>query len=142
MPSNLVTRTPRPERTQQERSETTTRALVAAARELFALRGYEDTLLDDVARAAGVTKGALYHHYAGKRELFRAVFEAEERQMMRTIAAAHAKERDPWKGFYAGCRAFLETLEPGTQRVTLIDGPAVLGAETVAEILDRYSMSL
>ena len=61
---------------------------------------------------------------------------------MRRIAAAHARERDPWKGFSAGCRAYLEALDPGIQRITLIDGPAVLGVDTVNEILDRYSMSL
>jgi AcrR family transcriptional regulator len=139
MPTRTLSR---PDRTQRERSETTIRALVDAARSLFARDGYEAASLDEVARLAGVTKGALYHHFGGKRELFLAVFEAEERRLMRTIAEAHGKERDPWKGFYAGCRAFLEALDPGVQQITLIDAPAVLGTEAVAEILDRYSMKL
>ena len=139
MPTRTLSR---PDRTQRERSETTIRALVEAARNRFARDGYEAASLDEVARLAGVTKGALYHHFGGKRELFLAVFEAEERRLMRTIAEAHGKERDPWKGFYAGCRAFLEALDPGVQQITLIDAPAVLGTEAVAEILDRYSMKL
>ena len=132
-----------PERTQRERSDATTTALVDAARELFARDGYETTLLDDVARAAGVTKGALYHHFGGKRELFRAVFEAEERRLMRMTAHASAAPRDPWKGFYEGCRAYLEAvLDPGVQRITLIDAPAVLGTEAVRQIEEQYAMSL
>lgn len=133
----------RPERTQRERSEATTRGLVDAARDLFAREGYEATSLDDVARRAGVTKGALYHHFEGKRELFQAVFESEERRLMRRIDAVHATERDPWKGFYEGCRAFLEAvLDPGVQRILLIEAPSVLGWETVREIQERYSMSM
>src|SRR5919106_5213633 len=128
-------KTARPERTQQERSDATIKALVEAARELFARDGYEATLLDDVARAAGVTKGALYHHFGSKRDLFRAVFEAEERGLMRMTAHVSAAHRDPWKGFYEGCRAYLEAvLDPGVQRISLIDAPAVLGSETVREI--------
>lgn len=130
-------------RTQRERSEETTRALVEAARELFARRGYEATLLEDVARSAGVTKGAMYHHFRGKRELFRAVFEREQRHLVRRIAAAHAGERDAWKGFHAGCRAYLEAcLDPGVQRILLVDGPSVLGWEDVRAIEERHSMAL
>ncbi|MEX2375064.1 MAG: helix-turn-helix domain-containing protein [Dehalococcoidia bacterium] len=137
------TKTSKPERTQQERSDATTKALINAARELFARDGYEATLLDDVARKAGVTKGALYHHFGGKRALFRAVFEAEERRLMRMTAHVSAKHADSWKGFYEGCRAYLEAvLDPGVQRITLIDAPAVLGFEIVREVEERYTMSL
>ena len=137
------TKAARQERTQQERSDATIKALVEAARELFARDGYEATLLDEVARSAGVTKGALYHHFGGKRELFRAVFEAEERRLMRITAHVSAKAADVWKGFYDGCRAYLEAvLDPAVQRITLIDAPAVLGSETVREIEERYALSL
>jgi AcrR family transcriptional regulator len=143
MPKQTADAAARSERTQRERSDATTKALVDAARELFARDGYEGTFLDDVARAAGVTKGALYHHFEGKRELFRAVFEAEERRLMRMVAAASAKQSDPWRGFYDGCRAYLEAcVDPSVQRITLIDAPAVLGGETVREIEERYAMSL
>ena|SRR5687767_15356794 len=140
----VKTRAPeRPGRTQSERSEATTTALVEAGRRLFARDGYEGANLDEVARTAGVTKGALYHHFANKRDLFRAVFEAEERALARTCAAAYTREADPWKGFYEGCRAFLDAcLDPGMQRITLVDAPAVLGWDAVREVEERYSMSL
>jgi AcrR family transcriptional regulator len=122
-------------RTQQERSETTVAALVGSARELFANDGYAATSLDAVASAAGVTKGALYHHFAGKRALFRAVYEHEQRQLVAAIGEAYARKADPWDAFEAGCRAFIESsLDPGLQRITLLDAPGVLGWEAIREI--------
>jgi AcrR family transcriptional regulator len=127
-------------RTQRERSETTTADLVAAARDLFAADGYAGTLLDDVVARAGVTKGALYHHFKGKKELFEAVFERETEQIADTVKAAYAREPDGWSGFHAGCRAFFEAcLDPGVQRIHLLDGPAVLGWDRVREIEDRHT---
>jgi AcrR family transcriptional regulator len=122
-------------RTQRERSETTVAALVAAARDLFANDGYAATSLDAVAGAAGVTKGALYHHFAGKRELFRAVYQHEQEQLVAAIRAAYAAEPDPWDAFEAGCRAFIESsLDPGLQRITLLDAPGALGWDAIREI--------
>jgi AcrR family transcriptional regulator len=130
-------------RTQAQRTEATTAQLVEAARSLFAANGYEGTALDDVVAAAGVTKGALYHHFGSKRDLFRAVFEHEELALARACHQAYAAERDSWTGFHAGCRAFLEaTLDPGVQRICLLDAPAVLGWETVHEIEAQYSLAM
>jgi AcrR family transcriptional regulator len=130
-------------RTQRERTEATTTHLLEAARSLFAADGYNATSLEDVVAAAGVTKGALYHHFASKRDLFRAVFENEERALARVCHEAYAREKDPWEGFYAGCTAFLEeSLDPGVQRIAVLDGPAVLGWEEVREIEARYSLSM
>jgi AcrR family transcriptional regulator len=121
--------------TQQERSEATTGALVEAARELFAADGYAATSLDAVVARAGVTKGALYHHFAGKRELFAAVFAAEQRKLSEVVAAAYGRHEDPWKAFEAGCRAFVEACqEAGVQRIFLLDAPAALGWEEIREI--------
>jgi AcrR family transcriptional regulator len=129
-------------RTQRERSETTTTQLVTAARELFAADGYAATLLDTVVDAAGVTKGALYHHFAGKRELFEAVFEREQQRLAEVSRAAYRRRRDPWAGFEEACRAFLDaSLDPGVQRITLLDGPAVLGWERLRAIEDRYTVA-
>jgi AcrR family transcriptional regulator len=129
-------------RTQRERSESTTGELVAAARELFAADGYAGTLLDDVVARAGVTKGALYHHFKGKRQLFEAVFEREQVRIARTVAAAYHAEPDRWSGLHAGCRAYFEEcLDPGVQRITLLDGPSVLGWERVREIEDRHTVA-
>lgn len=130
-------------RTQRERAEATSAELIESARRLFASDGYQATLLDDVVRAAGVTKGALYHHFRGKRELFRAIFEAEQEDLAAVVADAHRRERDPLDGFYAGCRAFLEaSLDPGVQRITLLDAPSVLGWEAMRDIEAGYSLAL
>ena len=129
-------------RTQRERSESTTTELVAAARELFAADGYAGTLLDDVVRRAGVTKGALYHHFKGKKDLFEAVFELEQQRITEVVVLAYARKRDRWAGFHEGCRAYFEAcLDPGVQRITLLDGPAVLGWERLREIEDRYTVA-
>ncbi|HEV3475218.1 MAG TPA: TetR/AcrR family transcriptional regulator [Actinomycetota bacterium] len=130
-------------RSQPERSEATQRALVESARQLFASEGYPETQLDDVVRAAGVTKGALYHHFQGKADLFGAVFEHEQRRLAKVVSEAYHRQREPWKGFFAGCRALLEAnLDPGTQRITLLDAPSVLGWEQMREIQSKYCLRL
>ena len=130
------------ERTQRERSETTTGELLDAARRLFAADGYPATSLDDVVRAAGVTKGALYHHFSGKPDLFRAVFEREHRRLAKIAVEAYRTEDDRWEGLYAGCRAFFEAvLDPGVQRIALLDAPSVLGWEAMREIQEPYSFA-
>jgi AcrR family transcriptional regulator len=121
--------------TQAERRAATTAALVAAARELFAADGYAATSLDAVAAKAGVTKGAVYHHFAGKRELFEAVLERELVALTESLAGVYARRRDPWKGLEAGCLAFLDAcLEPGLQRIMLLDAFAALGWERIREL--------
>jgi AcrR family transcriptional regulator len=121
--------------TQQERSETTTTSLVAAARGLFAEDGYAATSLDAVVAKAGVTKGALYHHFGGKRELFEAVFVAEQARLTSAVMAAVEGKEDPWEAFEAGCGAFIEACqEPGAQRIFLLDAPVALGWETIRRL--------
>lgn len=117
-----------PRRSQAERTEATTAALVDAARELFASEGYEATSLDAVAARAEMTKGAVYHHFAGKRQLFEAVFTREVERMATPLVEAYRRKRDPWDGFHSACRVFLEhCLEPGTQRIVLLDAFTALG---------------
>jgi len=136
--------TPTPRRTQQERSDTTTGELIAAARELFARQGYAATSLDEIAAAAHVTKGAVYHHFAGKRDVFRAVYELEQQRLAEIESRAYRRKRDPWAAFHAGCLAFLEaSLDPGVQRITLLDAPGALGWETMHEIeADALAMTM
>jgi AcrR family transcriptional regulator len=132
-----------PERTQRERSEATTAQLIEAAAHLFGSDGYAATLLDDVVRRAGVTKGALYHHFENKRELFEAVFEQEQRKIAAASALAYRRKRDHWEGFYEGCRAFFEaSLDPSVQRITLLDAPSVLGWDRIREIEGRYTQAM
>jgi AcrR family transcriptional regulator len=123
-------------RTQAERSEATSGALVSAARRLFAEDGYAATSLEAIVAAAGVTKGALYHHFAGKRELFAAVFAAEQERLSSAIVAAYQRaDEDAWMAFEAGCRAFVEaSQEPGAQRIVLLDAQAALGWETIRRL--------
>ncbi len=118
--------------TQAERREATTASLVAAARELFAKDGYAATSLDAVAKKAGVTKGAVYHHFEGKQTLFEAVFAREVVGLTAAIARVYARQQDPWKAFEAGSRAFLEAcLDPGLQRIVLLDAFAAIGWERI-----------
>jgi AcrR family transcriptional regulator len=122
-------------RTQAERTGATTAALVDAARELFARDGYDATSLDAVAARASVTKGAVYHHFEGKRQLFEAVFSREVERMTAPLSAAYARKKDPWDAFGAGCRAFLdECLDPGLQRIVLLDASAAIGWEGIRRL--------
>ena len=128
-----------PVRTQKERSDATTSELVDAARRLFAADGYAATSLEDVVRGAGVTKGALYHHFGGKRALFLAVYEREQARLAQVQFQAFARKKGAWEGFFAATRAFFEaSLDPGVQRITLLDAPSVLGWETMREVEGRY----
>jgi len=130
-------------RTQSERSEATRGALIEAARALFAERGYAGVGTEEIVRAAGVTRGALYHHFDGKRDLLRAVYE----QLESEIAAEVAEEVTPGAGaldtLQAGAQLFLDhCLEPEVQRIVLLDAPAVLGWEEWREIGARYGLGL
>ena len=130
-------------RTQTERTEATRSALLDAARPLFAERGYSGVAMEEVVGAAGVTRGALYHHFAGKRGLFEAVFEQVEKEITEDIAVRALGGPDPLEALRAGARAFLDhCLEPEMQRIALIDAPAVLGWERWREIGSSYGLGL
>jgi AcrR family transcriptional regulator len=117
--------------------------LLRAGRDRFSSDGFAATSLDAVAAAGGVTKGSLYHHFSGKADLFEAVFEEEARSLTEQVAQVVAKERDPWKGAYAGVRAFLESAQdPAVQRIMFLDAPSVLGWERVREIDAEYGLAL
>ena len=116
-----------PRRSQQERTRATTTALVAAARELFVERGFAGTALGAICDRAGVTRGAFYHHFDNKEQIFREVFAAEQRKQAAAVERAFLAERDPWDGLLAGCRTMLEvSLDPVVRRITLIEAPAAL----------------
>jgi AcrR family transcriptional regulator len=131
-------------KTQAERSEATCSQLLRVARELFTEPGYTKTSLDLVAERAGVTKGALYHHFKNKQELFQAVFEQLEQELCEKIIAAAAEAgSDVWAGLRAGVTAFLDAAREGAcQRIVLLDGPTILGWEKWKEIDERYGFGL
>jgi AcrR family transcriptional regulator len=117
-------------RASTEQSEATARAVLEMAREQFARQGYAAVGLDDVAAAAGVTRGAVYHHYRSKLGLFTAVHEAVQASVAAAIERATAGVEDPFASLEAGCRAFLAAaVADDTRRIMLVDGPAVLGWE-------------
>jgi AcrR family transcriptional regulator len=119
-------------RTQAERSAATRDALVAAGRALFGARGYADVGTEEVVRAAGVSRGALYHHFADKAELFAAVLQSVEEMTNARVTAAviAADPDDPIAAMQLGTAAFLDICtEPEMARIMLIDAPAVLGAQ-------------
>jgi AcrR family transcriptional regulator len=119
------------------------RALVTAAQRLFATRGFAATSLDDVLEAAGIARGGLYHYFASKTELFRAVFEEQEKRLMETVSAATVDTADAWAAFRAGCEAFLDAcLDPAVQRIILIDAPSVIGWDAMRAIESRYALAL
>jgi AcrR family transcriptional regulator len=122
-------------RARQERSQTTVNTLLDAARQLFAGDGYAATSVDAVCLRAGVTKGAFYHHFNNKKDLFRAVYEKEQKSLSALISDVYVQQSDPWWGFYEGCRVFLEAcLEPVVQKITLIEAPVVLNWTEMRDI--------
>jgi len=129
---------------QAERSETTRNELLRVARALFGEHGYEATSIEDVAEAAGVTKGALYHHFGSKRDLFQAVFEYLEQELCDNVITAAIKGRDDvLEGMRLGIRAFLDSAsDEACRRIVLIEGPSVLGWDTWREIDERYGFAL
>ncbi|SHN47629.1 TetR/AcrR family transcriptional regulator [Cryptosporangium aurantiacum] len=132
-------------RTQEQRSEATRTALINAAREQFAESGFSAVGTEAIVRAAGVTRGAMYHQFANKTELFAAVFEAVEAEMTRRIDAAvsNSGESDPIALMRLGAATWLGACaEPEVQRIVLIEAPAVLGWERWREIGLRYGMGL
>jgi AcrR family transcriptional regulator len=115
-------------RSNKDRSDTTTAQLIEAARGLFVERGYAETSTPDIVAAAGVTRGALYHHFADKQALFRAVVEREAETVTALIEAAAPDHLRPRDVLLAGGDAYLKAMaEPGRTRLLLLDGPAVLG---------------
>ncbi len=112
----------------ERQREETRRALLREGRRLCADVGYGGFGLAELVAAAGVTKGALYHHFAGKTDLFRAVLADVQQEVGRRVAAAAGERDDPWEQLTAGCHEFLRaSTSPGIQRIMLVDGPAVLG---------------
>jgi AcrR family transcriptional regulator len=128
----------------QEYTEATRRALLDSAAAAFVAGGYADTSIDDIARGARLTKGAVYHHFGGgKRELFRAVFEEVRVELGASLGAAVQAEPDPWRRLLAGVRAFLDACTTERyRRIALEEAPAALGWDVVREVDTEYTKAL
>ncbi|WP_196259438.1 TetR/AcrR family transcriptional regulator [Pelagibacterium limicola] len=115
-------------RSNKDRSEATRAALIAAGRALFIEKPYGDIGTPEIVRNAGVTRGALYHHFADKQALFAAVADAEAAAVAREIERSSPENTSPLEALLAGGRAYLDAMSvPGRTRLLLIDAPAVLG---------------
>jgi AcrR family transcriptional regulator len=129
--------------TKAEQSDATRKALVAAARDLFAEHGFADTGTEAVVQAAGVTRGALYHHFKDKTALFQAVYEDLEQELVERVAGKVEGITDPLRMLRRGSEAFLDAcLDPAVLRVVLLEGPSVLGWEKWREIDQAYGLGM
>jgi AcrR family transcriptional regulator len=131
-------------RTKAGQRAATTAALMGAARELFAAKGYAEVGTEEIVQRAGVSRGALYHHFrGGKEELFHAVLVQISAEMVREVARIARAEPDPWDALIAGVDAFLDACAtPEVQRIVLIDGPSVLGWDVWRAIDADYALGL
>jgi AcrR family transcriptional regulator len=130
-------------RSQQERTRATRAALLTAGRTLFAQRGYAAVPAEEIVAAAGVTRGALQHHFGDKKELFRAVFEQLESEVPAQVSAAVTGQPDSWAAATAGLTAFLDACqEPEILQIALTDAPAVLGWAEWRAIETRHGLGL
>ena len=140
------TRSADPERprTKAAQREATTAALIDAARDLFAERGYANVGTEEIVQRAGVTRGALYHHFrGGKEELFRAVVVQVSAETARRVRDAARSDDDPWNALLRGIDSFLDACAlPEVQRILLVDGPAVLGWDVWRTIDAEYGLGL
>ena len=127
-------------RTQAQRREATRTALLEAGRRLFAERGFESVGSEEICSAAGVTRGALYHHFDGKRGLFAAIFESIEAEL---VASFDLEGSDPLGILLEAVDQFLDlSLRSEVQRIALLDGPAVLGWDDWYEVEKRHGLGL
>jgi AcrR family transcriptional regulator len=131
-------------RTKAGQREATTAALITAARELFAERGYAAVGTEEIVQRAGVTRGALYHHFrGGKEDLFHAVLVQISAETVRRIARVATGTDDPWESLVLGCEAFLDACASrDVQRIVLIDAPAVLGWDVRRAIDHEHGLGL
>jgi AcrR family transcriptional regulator len=124
-----------------EKGKATRDALIGAARELFGERGYDGTSIGAVLDAAGVARGALYHHFATKEELFDAVLDQEVARVSTVAANAARKENDPLASLRAGCATWLRVaLDPAVQRIVILDPPAVVGWKRWRELDEAHTL--
>lgn len=127
----------------QIRAVATREALLESAQRLFGQRGYANVSIDEIASSAGATKGAFYHHFEDKRDLFQQVVERIERQLGQSIRDSISAHSDTISQLVEGCRLFLAACaDPCRAQIALIDAPAVLGWEVRREIDARHGLGI
>lgn len=127
----------------QLRSEATREALLDSGQRLFGQRGYTNVSIDEIASAAGATKGAFYHHFHDKRDLFQQVAERIEQELGESIRHSISSHDDPISQLVEGCRLFLDACaDPCRAQIALIDAPAILGWQVRREIDARHGLGI
>lgn len=122
-------------RSNRERTEQTRQALMNAARRLFVEKGYAETATPDIVAEAGVTRGALYHHFEDKKALFRAVIEREATDVADEIERRTERQTAPRDALLDGAAAYFDAMEvEGRTRLLLLEAPAVIGLPATAQI--------
>lgn len=132
-------------RTQEERSAATRDALISAARQLWGSRGYAEVGTPEIAAAAGVTRGAMYHQFADKAKLFREVVEVVEQDVMARMGTVVAESgaTSPADAIRAAVDAWLEVSgDPEVRQLILLDAPSVLGWAAFRDVAQRYSLGM
>jgi len=130
-------------RRNKEETTLTIQKLIEVARTHFTDRGYADAALEEIVQEAGLTRGALYHHFGNKKGLFQAVLDTVQKEVAERVETQAAKSGDVWEQLILGCRAFITAaVEPKNKRIMLVDGPAVLGWEEWRKMDEQNSMRL
>ena len=129
--------------TKAEQSDVTRGRLLRAARKLFAEHGFRETATEAVVKEAGVTRGALYHHFKDKTALFAAVYEDIEQDLSEQLLSSIVGVTDPVAALERGVDTFLDAcLDPAVRRIVLLEGPSVLGWEQWRELDQAYGLGL
>jgi len=130
-------------RRNKEETAITIQKLIEVARTHFTERGYADAALEEIVQEAGLTRGALYHHFGNKKGLFQAVLDTVQKEVAERVETQAAASADVWEQLILGCRAFITAaVEPRNKRIMLLDGPAVLGWEEWRRMDEQNSMRL
>jgi AcrR family transcriptional regulator len=129
--------------TRDERADATRETLLAVARELFGAHGYAQVGTELIVERAGVTRGALYHHFAGKKALLAAVYEQVEAEVVTGLAGLLGSGSDPLELLRRGLSAFLDVCtDPAFIQIALLDAPTVLGWTAWREVAERHGLGL
>lgn len=130
-------------RRSKEETTETIRKLISVARTHFNTYGYANTALEAIVLEANLTRGAVYHHFRNKKELFRIVLEDVQREVAEHVEREASTSEDVWQQLYLGCRAFImAAVEERRRHIMLIDGPSILGWEVWREMDKKHSMRL
>ncbi len=126
-----------------ESGRETAAKLIEAAKEIFSTKGYEATTTEEIVKYAGVTRGALYHHYKGKQDLFEVVFFKAYKDVVERIKSSRDAAKDPWEALLAIFYEFLNaSVDPAIQKILMVEGPAVMGWKKWHEVDVRLGMKV